>query len=98
MDSQEKLFEYLKKASAELQETRKRLRTLEAAEQAPIAIVGMGCRFAGGVRDPESLWDLIAAGGDAVAGFPDDRGWELAESLAAADGAAASYTRAGGFI
>jgi acyl transferase domain-containing protein/acyl carrier protein len=98
MDSQEKLFEYLKKASAELQETRKRIRTLEAAEQAPIAIVGMGCRFAGGARDPESLWDLVAAGGDAVGGFPDDRGWELAESLAAHDDSAASYTRAGGFI
>ncbi|WP_285620578.1 type I polyketide synthase [Kineosporia sp. NBRC 101677] len=76
MDSQEKLFDYLKRASAELQETRKRLRRMEAAEQEPIAIISLGCRYPGGVSDPESFWQLLESGTDAVAGLPTDRGWE----------------------
>ncbi len=76
MDSQEKLFDYLKRASAELQETRRRLRRMEAAEQEPIAIVSLGCRYPGGVSDPESFWQLLESGTDAVAGLPTDRGWE----------------------
>ena len=66
MDSQEKLFDYLKRASAELQETRGRLQRLEAAEQEPIAIVSLGCRFPGGAGDPQSFWDVVASGTDAV--------------------------------
>nr|WP_062342608.1 type I polyketide synthase [Herbidospora sakaeratensis] len=97
MDSQEKLFDYLKKASAELQETRKRLRRMEAAEQEPIAIVSVGCRYPGGIADPRGFWDVVASGTDTIGGFPADRGWE-ALRRAAGDGVSTSFAHQGGFV
>ncbi|GAA2811821.1 type I polyketide synthase [Kitasatospora sp. CM 4170] len=61
-----------------------------AASDDPIAIIGMGCRYPGGVASPEDLWRLVVDGVDAITPFPQDRGWPAAPG--------GDYARVGGFL
>ncbi|MGK5638497.1 type I polyketide synthase [Streptomyces sp. URMC 126] len=95
--SEEKLRYFLKRVTANLHETRQRLHELEAAGDEPIAIVGMSCRFPGGVRSPEALWELLEARREAVAGLPQDRGWDVGDPDDPS-GSKAPEVQAGNFV
>ncbi|HEV2639827.1 MAG TPA: type I polyketide synthase [Actinocrinis sp.] len=77
---------------------RRQNKRFTAALSEPIAIVGMGCRFPGGVRGPEQFWQLLAAGTDAVTGFPVDRGWDIRMLGALGLDGVTSSAAQGGFI
>ncbi|MEU7146413.1 type I polyketide synthase, partial [Nocardia sp. NPDC046473] len=97
-DVEEKAVEYLRRTTAELRSTRRRLREVEDRLTEPIAIVGMGCRFPGGVRSPEQLWRLVSDEVDAVTALPTDRDWPANLFDPDPDAVGRSYARAGGFL
>ncbi|MEU2849957.1 beta-ketoacyl synthase N-terminal-like domain-containing protein, partial [Streptomyces sp. NPDC007049] len=99
MSNEEKYLDYLRRATVDLQEARGKLREYEERDVEPIAIVGMSCRFPGGVRSPEDLWRLVLDGKDTVSEFPTDRGWDL-EALFDddPDRQGTCYAREGAFI
>ncbi|MEV7423562.1 type I polyketide synthase [Streptomyces sp. NPDC091212] len=95
----DKLRDYLKRATTELERTRRRVRELEDQDREPIAIIGMGCRYPGGARSPEDLWRIVDEGVDVISGFPVDRGWDVESIYDPEPGKTGkSYVRHGGFL
>ncbi|WP_280228546.1 type I polyketide synthase, partial [Nocardia cyriacigeorgica] len=93
------MLAYLKKVTVELMTTRDDLTQLRERIDEPIAIVGMSCRYPGGVETPDQLWELVATEQDAVGGFPSDRGWDLDALFDPdPDRFGKVYTREGGFL
>jgi len=68
----------LKNALVALEEMQAKLDAVEQAKNAPIAIVGLSCRFPGGANDPEAYWNLLRDGVDAVTEVPANR-WDVSE-------------------
>ncbi|WP_430623490.1 SDR family NAD(P)-dependent oxidoreductase [Lentzea sp. JNUCC 0626] len=99
MADERQLREYLKKAIAETRDVRNRLREAENRFTEPIAIIGVGCRYPGAVTSGAGLWRLVLDGGDAISGFPADRGWDLAALRDDdPDRPGSTYAHGGGFL
>ncbi|WP_067498959.1 type I polyketide synthase [Actinoplanes sp. TFC3] len=95
LSTEERLARHLRAMSAELSAAR----TREQSRHEPIAIVGVGCRYPGGISSAEQLWELVSDQRDAIAELPVNRGWDLAGRYSAdPDTPGHSYATTGGFL
>src|SRR5689334_3019033 len=88
----------MKRSLVELRKLKARIQELESTNKEPIALIGLGCRFPGGVQTPDAYWQLLVSGRDAVSETPSSR-WD-ASAYYDPDPTAPgkTYTRNGGFL
>jgi len=97
--SPERVADALRTSLKEAERLRRENRRLRYAAGEPIAIVGMSCRYPGGANSPEELWDLLAAGADAISEFPIDRDWDVDRLFSSdPDQPGTTYSCEGGFV
>ncbi|MFI1076205.1 type I polyketide synthase [Streptomyces puniciscabiei] len=99
MADNEQLRDYLNRMVVNLRQARQRITDLEEERHAPVAIVAAGCRYPGGIRSPEDLWQVVSEGTDVIGGLPADRGWDVERLYHPdPDHPGTTHVRRGGFI
>ncbi|MGV1008335.1 MAG: type I polyketide synthase [Dermatophilaceae bacterium] len=89
--------EDIKRAYLAMEALQRRVKAQDRARAEPIAVVGMACRFPGRVSDPESLWQALTDGHDAITEVPSDR-WDVDAYFDATRTPGKTASRWGGFL
>ncbi len=102
MSNEQDLRAYLKRAAGEIKALRGQLAEVQDRAAEPIAVVGIGCRYPGGITGPDELWRVADERRDVISGLPTDRGWDLDGLYDPTEGAIGkagkTYVRNGGFL
>ena len=88
----------LKTALLEIERMEAELQEVESSRYAPIAVIGLGCRFPGGANSPESYWKSLCDGVDAIREVPPGR-WNMEDyGRLGLDEHEQSFCRQAGFL